>query len=733
MKKIITIILLLLPFIFISQNQSITDSLETVIKNCKVDTLKLKLYGKLIDEYNKTNPDSALKVARKALFLAQKMKSIKMMAQAYRVLGTAFFNVEKLDSALYYAEISISMCKSNNFKEVEADNYVNLAAIYSYKHNNLMAINFCKKSLLIREELKDLKDLINGYTNLSILYIDVRDYVSALKYNYMAMKQIQRLDNKFMIWQTYNSQLEIYTYLKQFDKAIESGKIALNIARKNGDLQEILNTYRSLGNFYFDLPEQGLARLHLTSKEKLELAFQYLHEAKSIAVMNGNKFWYSRAVSDIGYAYRELGINDSAFKYYKEVLKVDTELDDNYGICVAKNALGEVAYHKGDYLLAEKLCLEALQLAETGDYIDFKSEAHEMLHLIYEKKGNPKLGLNHYKKYVEIKDKMDNDGNRIAILNEQANYEYNRKTFADSLTYATKQTVINAKLSSEKNQKLLYASIALLAILSVGFVFYQYKQKQKTNAQLQDINDKINKQNNTLKTLNKELIDSEENLQKSNSTKEQLISMMSHDLLNPITAITNYNQQIISKKTNNEDLLSAFKNVDAAIQPMHSLLDNMLQWSAIQKEGVHAKLKQQDVNDIVKEIIGIYRPQANLKFIKLNDELEKEFILETDKSILSLILRNLLNNAVKYSANTTEIKIKTNVLEKTISISDEGFGMTDEMINYLNTGQLSKIESKGTGLGLKLCFEFAAAIGASLKFRRNEKEGTMVLIHLSKI
>ncbi len=111
------------------------------------------------------------------------------------------------------------------------------------------------------------------------------------------------------------------------------------------------------------------------------------------------------------------------------------------------------------------------------------------------------------------------------------------------------------------------------------------------------------------------------------------------------------------------------------------------------------------------------------------DNLDKDFIHETDKSILSLILRNLINNAIKYSGNETEIEISSNSKTKKITIKDQGFGMTDEMIGYLNTKQLDKIEAKGTGLGLKLCYEFAEAIGAEIVFEKNEN-GTTVFVNL---
>jgi signal transduction histidine kinase len=95
-----------------------------------------------------------------------------------------------------------------------------------------------------------------------------------------------------------------------------------------------------------------------------------------------------------------------------------------------------------------------------------------------------------------------------------------------------------------------------------------------------------------------------------------------------------------------------------------------------------------------------------------------------------LILRNLLNNAIKYSGNETEIEITSNSETKTISIKDQGFGMTDEMIDHLNKKEVNKIEAKGTGLGLKLCYEFAEAINAEIVFEKNENVGITVDLKL---
>lgn len=460
---------------------------------------------------------------------------------------------------------------------------------------------------------------------------------------------------------------------------------ALELSKNIGDESEKANSYAAIGNLYLK------------------------------QIKNGNR-------------------DDKTFelskKYLDSNLVLITKNKNALQIPVSLSSIGDLYLSKKDFINAEKYEIKALLASNLAGTFDTKINVLEHLYTIYKKTGKSDLALKYYIDYTKLKDSLYGVNTQTSILKQQLNFDFEKKTIKDSIANANQKIIASAKLSKEKNQKLAFGSFALLALAGVGFTYFLYRQKRKTNYQLTEINDKINRQNNTLKTLNTELIVSEEKLQNSNNSKEQLISMMSHDLLNPITAITNYNQQIISRKNNSDELLEAFKTVDAAIQPMHGLLDNMLHWTSIQKDGISSKLKNQDINDIVKEIIGIYRPQAQLKFIKLIDVLDVNFVSETDKSILSLILRNLLNNAIKYSGNETKIKISSNSELKTISIKDQGFGMTDEMIGYLNTKQLDKIESRGTGLGLKLCYEFAEAIGAEIVFEKNENCGTKVYLKL---
>ncbi len=729
-KNYISLILFFLSFVLVNaQNQKKIDSLNLILKTSKIDSVLFRTHIDIGSQYRMDNPEISLKEAQTSIKLAKKLNDSKKIATSLRLHSTAYMYLSKLDSAVYYSNLAIELAKKTKNYESLCLSYTTLGNIAGIKHQNKESLKYYLKCLEISKFRKDSLAIAKDYDNIGGSYNAMLDYPNTLNYKLKSLGIREKIGHKESLYLSYINLQTVYRLLKQYDNSIKMGEKALKfsaILQKKG---YYIKALRGQANLYFDLSDAEASKIGLKSGEQQTKAFEFLEKAVVVAKEYGNKSELSSVYNDLAYSYLTIGDNKKALFYYNLCLKTDLEQNDDYSICADKTALGEVNLNLGNIKIAENFCKDALQMAKKGNYLDYIQENHRLLNLIYEKSGNDKLAFFHFKKYDFIKDSLNNDDTKKAILNEQVKYVYEKKSIKDSISNANQKIIASAKLSKEKNQKLAFGSFALLALAGVGFTYFLYRQKRKTNYQLTEINDKINRQNNTLKTLNTELIVSEEKLQNSNNSKEQLISMMSHDLLNPITAITNYNQQIISRKNNSDELLEAFKTVDAAIQPMHGLLDNMLHWTSIQKDGINSKLKNQDVNDIIKEIIGIYRPQAQLKFIKLLDNLDTNFIQETDKSILSLILRNLINNAIKYSGNETEIEISSNSNSKIITIKDQGFGMTDEMIKYLNTRQLDKIESRGTGLGLKLCYEFAEVIGAAIVFEKNEV-GITVKINL---
>ncbi len=661
--------------------------------------------------YTKGDIPKALENYKQSMLISEELDNKAVLPSNYSNIALVYLQQGKVDDALGYLEKSIKISEDIGKRENLAICYNNLSAIYKSKGDIVKTIECLEKGLAINKEFDNKLGMANSLNNLGFLYKSKGSIEIATDFYYKSLKIREEIGDKKGVSISYNNLATLKIEQGDTTKAIEDYKKSLKIKEEIGDRKGEATVLNNIGAAYI-------------KKEESKIALFYLEKSLKIYEEVEDKTGVATALGNIGNVYIKLGDVKKGLEYRQKGLDIFEAIGDKQGVAIALNRIAKTLIENGYPNDALSYANKSLKFAQEMGFPEEIKDAASALKKIYLAQNKPKEALEMLKLEKQMVDSLKNTETVKTVIENELNYNYNKKTEIDSIKNTTEKIIASAKLSKQRNQKLAFASLALLALGGIGFTFYLYKQKKKTNV-------KVNKQNETLRELNTELIESEEQLVKSNETKEQLISMMSHDLLNPITAITNYNQQIINRPNNTEDLLNAFKTVDAAIQPMHSLLDNMLQWTTIQKEGINAKLKLQDINEIVKEIISIYKPQANLKFIKLNEILQTDFVTETDKSILSLILRNLLNNAIKYSANQTSILITTITNEKLITIQDEGFGMTDEMIGFLNNKQFDKIEAKGSGLGLKLCFEFAKAIGAKIIFSKNENKGTIAKVKLT--
>ncbi len=580
-KKYVTLVLILFFSIPSFSQSKVIDSLKLVIKNTKSDTIKINTLCLLSRESAEYDLLESKKYAFKALALAEKIKKNRLIANSYHRVASSYFYAGILDSALIYNKKALKIREALKIKKDLEASYNNLGnlntelanykdALYYHQksievhqfYNDKyllggslgdMGITYQKlgdfknalkcylKSLRIAQDLKDKRGICFNNINLGVLYHLNNDKINAYKSYKNAIFYAKKIDLKSVESRTLNDLGQLYTelsdsenksiqpYSTKFGKGINAVESGLNLAKTVKDEGQISESYSTLGNIYFKKFKES------KNKNDLSLSKQYLDSSLNLKI----------------------------------------KIKDDILIAKTYNSIGEIRFSEGKFEKAEFFYLKSLKSSITyGDY-DNRISCLYNLYELSKKQLKSSQALLYFQDYIKLKDSIYNIDAQKNILKQSLTYEFEKKSIKDSIANANQKIIASAKLSKEKNQKLAFGSFALLALAGVGFTYFLYRQKRKTNNQLTEINDKINRQNNTLKTLNTELIVSEEKLQNSNNSKEQLISMMSHDLLNPITAITNYNQQIISRKNNSDELLQAFKTVDAAIQPMHGLLDNM--------------------------------------------------------------------------------------------------------------------------------------------------------------
>ena len=253
--------------------------------------------------------------------------------------------------------------------------------------------------------------------------------------------------------------------------------------------------------------------------------------------------------------------------------------------------------------------------------------------------------------------------------------------------------------------------------------------KEKTNA--------LSIQNAILEKQNKELIIQEhllavkhKSLSNAKDFQNKILTILSHDIKTPLVAIRNILDSYSKQKVSNEDMLSYIPDIEENIRYLYDLFDDMLSWSKEQRSHPVVQKDYICLKDVSDEICNAYAGTANLKKIKLHNQISESKIIFANERFVKVILRNLISNAIKFTNKDGDIFIysKKNDVFDTISIKDNGEGISAEnlkkILQELEVSTKGTLGEAGTGLGLYFCRDFATKCGGNLLIESQPGKGS---------
>jgi len=178
------------------------------------------------------------------------------------------------------------------------------------------------------------------------------------------------------------------------------------------------------------------------------------------------------------------------------------------------------------------------------------------------------------------------------------------------------------------------------------------------------------------------------------------------------------------------------KNLLNSTRQTSEMLQNILVWSNDQMDGVAVKLARLNIHDTLANTIDVQNNLAIEKEISLHYEANHQLFAYADPDLLQLIVRNLLNNAIKFSPNGSAIHLTTKEQENEclITISDNGIGITDEekpfVFSLKSKGTYGTNKEKGVGLGLKLAKTYVELQHGKIWFDSYIGKGTTFYVSL---
>ncbi len=650
------------------------------------DSVQIAIMRKLSAAYTSVDPIKKFYYANQYRLLAEKNKLDSTVSDAYQDMGIAYAIRTNLDSALFYFKLGQDKARASNYARGLARSFVNFGYTYDRLDRKKEALQNYEEALKIFRNIKFDKGINQTVTNLASLYFDLQQYKTAKVYFQQVYDNLK--DNpkdEIAMGNVLFSLAACSRKLGNAKEAMEGYQKSLAIRERIGDLNGIALSNWGIGQLYVD-------------KKQYQLSLPYLDIALTNNRILKNAYHECAVLNTLGDA--QLGLEDysAAEKTAKLAMLRARETKSKVPLATALNLLSRVS-------VAQKKFEEALK---------YKSEYTAV---------SDSLHINQ-----TVNDVVVEDLNRVNLDNAKLE-KSNKEIVARNTEYLTAISIITA----------------LLILLVILLVLYYKRNTEKKNANnlLQKQTQVIAETNEELNSLNEELttqmdIVSSQNieLEKLNSLKNKFFSIVSHDLRGPINTLKMLLEFYREADLNEEELKKTLARLEDSIYTTASFLDNLLEWSRSQLDGMVVNPDTVNLRMMISDNITLMNAQIKLKSIHVENEVAEQTTIFADPNMINTVIRNLLSNAIKFCATGDRIffaaKVEGN--EVICTISDNGPGINDidkeNLFNLAHTISTGTSGEKGYHIGLLLCKDMLSQNHGKIEVESEIDKGTTFYITL---
>ncbi|MES2328821.1 MAG: PAS domain-containing sensor histidine kinase [Bacteroidota bacterium] len=222
-------------------------------------------------------------------------------------------------------------------------------------------------------------------------------------------------------------------------------------------------------------------------------------------------------------------------------------------------------------------------------------------------------------------------------------------------------------------------------------------------------------------------------LEELNTHKENVLSILSHDLRSPLAAIIGMIEHIRADYDNiePEDAKEMLGLIHDAAKDELKMLDQLVEWARIKYASEAFTPIKIDLPDAVEKVFNTLKDVAAIKEINLYNKIDPAVSVFADKKMLQSILQNLVSNAIQYTPQEGKIIVsaETGAENITVQVKDSGEGMSQEIVEKLFTPQLNTLlkareNKKGAGIGLLLVKGFLEKNNGQIRVESQEGAGS---------
>lgn len=451
---------------------------------------------------------------------------------------------------------------------------------------------------------------------------------------------------------------------------------------------------------------KGIIALKQNNFSKALIFFEGVQEKKSYYFYIDKSSFYH----NIGLCYFHTKQFNKAEKYLLKGVNLQLAEKDTLEMTISYMDLANLYYEQYKDQKAIPYFEKAYRLSKKTNNFELRKNAALNMAVVEENRKNLPRALAYRKEFEQWKDSL-NDQNKVwAVAETEKKYAITQKQKEINLLEAEN------KLKIAERNGFLITAVLLLLLFGAGIYFYRQKIKQNAVIAAQ-----------------------KERLDQLNAAKDQLFSIVSHDLRSSVNALKTSNGKLLdSLASKNYSQLDSLLHANSSIaNGTYNLLDNLLNWAMLQTRQHYFHQEPHRLSAIAQQVAYNYAPLMEEKNIRFESTVPPDVFVHVDLDSVKIILRNVLDNAIKFSKENDTIRMYVQHRETPfcdLVVEDTGAGMPadvrDGLLGTAFSIPGSHRESTGTGLGMQLCKSLVAKNGGHLAIESHLGLGTKIIVSL---
>ena len=222
----------------------------------------------------------------------------------------------------------------------------------------------------------------------------------------------------------------------------------------------------------------------------------------------------------------------------------------------------------------------------------------------------------------------------------------------------------------------------------------------------------------------------QEELKSINQNNDRMLSVLGHDLRSPIANLTSISSMALDNEISQSEFVAFIQVINTQSKQVLEMLETTLNWAKLNFNNIQQNDVDIDVKTLVTNILEIYENAYKSKNITINIAIDEPRKIHSDLEIVTVIVRNIISNAIKFTSQNGLITITFS--QNQLTITDNGIGMTEAMIKaILNSNYASRRGTDneiGMGMGLQLVMNLSRKIKAAITIKSELSKGTSIVL-----